>query len=425
MPLDIFPLSAYIEVGRKPLNDILGSEGEIMDPKSARPIKILMRGELVDRIDLALQAGIGGFRTRHKLIEEAVEYYLHELEAASDEYIGDTEEERPSKNVRDTSSAATSATESREPDRSSEAKKDAPPETDPPCLIALQENPSWADYVREYDRLEDMEVSVSAAHSTIELAIDVAERAQGPLLGFHNRDWPSIEALGLLAAMTKEGPVPLVDYFTAATANAWKLADRLAQIEDKKTGKLTALLPSNRSKAKAAENNYQSFAIGWVPRATAGEKVHASGPLFSWSCIGLVWSGDQLHTGLTEAGVHLLKAMHGLTPLMPHGEDKALAFLDFLREHATDDWSCLALVLRIVEQGPTRADLLVAIREAEFAKEWTESMSATAAQGYIARGREWGLVEPSQAGGRYHLTELGQTLLADTEVTAMAEGRDR
>jgi hypothetical protein len=41
--------------------------------------------------------------------------------------------------------------------------------------------------------------------------------------------------------------------------------------------------------------------------------------------------------------------------------------------------------------------------------QWTANEVSTNVAGYVARAREWGLVEPHQLGGTYALTEHGKT----------------
>jgi hypothetical protein len=43
--------------------------------------------------------------------------------------------------------------------------------------------------------------------------------------------------------------------------------------------------------------------------------------------------------------------------------------------------------------------------------DWSKSVASTNAQGYVARGREWGLIESRQVQGRYALTPFGEEQL--------------
>ena len=42
--------------------------------------------------------------------------------------------------------------------------------------------------------------------------------------------------------------------------------------------------------------------------------------------------------------------------------------------------------------------------------EWSPATASSVAQGYVARAREWGLVEPRLIEGRYWLTDIGRQL---------------
>ena len=74
------------------------------------------------------------------------------------------------------------------------------------------------------------------------------ELVDEPLLGLHNRDWPSFWALSVLADETRDGPISLRTYLLEATSRAWKVADQLSEFGRR----ATALLPSNREKRQSA-----------------------------------------------------------------------------------------------------------------------------------------------------------------------------
>ena len=77
----------------------------------------------------------------------------------------------------------------------------------------------------------------------------------------------------------------------------------------------------------------------------------------------------------------------------------------FLMTNAPDDWACMRYVLKVLHLNPTRTELVGKMKEWS---DWTEAMASSVAQGYVARGREWGLIERRQISGRYSLTPFGE-----------------
>lgn len=274
----------------------------------------------------------------------------------------------------------------------------------------MERNPRWVDLVRVPSTIEEMAISYSMAKATVSGDEDVSTPDGGAILGLHNRDWPTIKALELLGEMTNSGSVLCSDFYDAATASGWMLGDVLKKYESKGAGKLSALLPGNREKAKAAENNYRSFALGWIKQSDKDESVKTSGPIFSWATAGLTWRHGELHIGLTESGVSLLGGMTGLMPTAPHPEDKARFFLSHIAEFGPDDWLFFRKLLSELALSPTRIELVETITNSQQA---TESVAASLVQGYVARGREWGLVEQKQHENRYALTLFGKDHVSD------------
>lgn len=391
-----------------------------MDKKSVRPIKVLLPGALVDRVDMALQQGLGGFRTRHGLFEEAIEYYLQELEELQGEQaVLDEPESHKSEHsanriqdIRASKSAKRQKMAADETTRKSQA----------PSLAVLARNPTWAKFIRTATSIEEMAICGTNASATIDEKSNVSRPEKGPILGLHNRDWPTLQALDLLAMMTVSGSVPSVDFYNAATANGWQLSDALRAFENKSTGKLSALLPGNQDKAKAAENNYRTFALGWISQSDDGQTVSTSGPLFKWSCAGLTWRNHELHIGLTDSGVALLRGVTGLIPTATHDIEAARFFLAHLANFGQDDWQFLHHLIFELQNRPTRNDLVAIIKELQHS---SDSVAASFVQGYVARGREWGLIELKQESKRYVLTPFGKEFVAENDVSSQHAAQRR
>jgi hypothetical protein len=110
--------------------------------------------------------------------------------------------------------------------------------------------------------------------------------------------------------------------------------------------------------------------------------------------------------GLTSAGRELLTALEAVSLEMPHPPGLAERFFAHLRAFAPQDWWGFTTLLEAVEAGTTRVELVELFQRAQ--PTWNESKNATNAAGYVARAREWGLVEPKQVDGRYALTPFGK-----------------
>lgn len=370
-----------------------------------RPIKLLLTGQLIDRLDAVLQQGLGGFRTRHSLVEEAIEYYLQELQESERDYSS-LELASPNRIIEAPVSA-----EIQQKLRSAEkATVPAQPPVDrpnPPSFVSLEKNPHWKELLKEPRSIEETSVLCSSAKATVSSSQSLSRPDRVPLLGLHNRDWPTLKALELLNQMSASGSVPCSDFYNVATASGWKLSDFLQKYQSAETGKLSALLPSNREKSKAAENNYRNFALGWIEQSETGKEVRTSGPIFSWSAAGLIWQKGELHIGLTESGVSLLEGISGISPIAPHPEDKAQFFLSHIAEFGPSDWNFFREVLIELLSTPTRNVLITSITNSQKS---SNSVAASLAQGYIARGREWGLIEQKQRNGHYLLTQFGKEI---------------
>lgn len=373
-----------------------------MDIQNVRPIKVLLPGSLVDRVDEALQLGLGGFRTRHKLLEEAINYYLEELESAqrkpSPKYIAKGTEERESYAIPPESVVDPKASDDKIV-------------STPPALAAIVGRQELLDFVPNSPVLDEISIAGASGDFFVSAKDDVSTPHKGPILGLHNRDWPSLHALDLLGRMTVNGVVSCKDYYLTATANGWKIAHLLSKTQNPGIGKLTALLPSNQRKAQAAEDNYQNFALGWISKTQERTSVPVSGPLFVWSCASLVWRDEELHIGLTKAGAALLNAMAGLDPFAPHDQKYSLAFLDHLAHFGEGDWAFFHQLLTQVSKRPTRRELVADVKQHQDS---TNSVASTLVQGYVARGREWGLIEARMHDGQYKLTDFGTSCLAMT-----------
>lgn len=373
-----------------------------IDPLSQRIVKVPFPISLIRRMDEAVIAGRGGFQTRMELMREAVENLLNELEF-------------PEAGAEPGSQGVTVSPPA-EPD-----------ENGRPSLIdeLVAAVPVWE---REELALGDLAATAlrpptSAPQLIVSGAASVPD---GPLLGLHNRDYVSIWALHRLARYTEGGPIPQDDYLRRVTKAAWFFGAQLRGLEARDLGrKLTVLLPTNATKQPSAERGFQSFAVGSAGRRSEDGSLRATGPLFAWQAIQVEMM-DDLTVGLTDHGWQLLRDLDGLSLDLPHAPDLMSRFLGYLANHAPGDSWGFDHLLEVVAGGPDREALVASFAEGH--PEWTASTASSIAQGYVARAREWGLVEPTLVEGRYWLTDVGRDRLrnpaATIETTSDIHGRN-
>jgi hypothetical protein len=347
----------------------------IYEPRKHRPIRTIMRVDLVREMDQALDERLGGHEDRHELMNEAVQQYLVELRTAGG-------------NTGDAVAEPTAAEET------------AAIEEKPPAWVAVPDVEPITDLDQTAILLPDRQpvlVENEAAHVR-----------RDPLLGLHNADVATIAALCHLAELTADAPVPVKVYYQEATDRARELAAALGPYERRHEAKLSALLPSNFAKAQAAARGYQAFALGHIAKEPSKDgKLDAWGPLYLWEVAGLINDGGEIKVGVTAAGWKLLEELDGLTFERPHSHEHARRFLSHLSKHAHPDLWGFRTLLDALARGIGRVEL-----NTHFLGQWDwkETVARSVAQGYIARGREWGLVAPKLVERRYEMTTFGREI---------------
>jgi hypothetical protein len=327
-----------------------------------------MRLRLIHEMDAALVAGVGGYTTREEFIADAVRDKLLELEfepapPEPGEIVHRREGVRPSLNV----------------------------------------VPSVAETVAVEPQF-DFETTVLHAPSEGFALEGEATVRDAALLGLHNRDYTSLWALRQLADAVAASPQLMPSTLARITENAWEFSGRLKPLDTGAELKLTSLFPTNRSKVQSASGQFRAFAVGTVREADG--RLHGDGPLFVWRAVQARRGDGGIDIGVTAAGWDLLSAVDGISLRLPHAPEVAERFFNYLRQQAPADLAGLALCIRSAADRPTRAELIAAY-QAEYSS-WTEAQSSTNAAGYVARGREWGLIEPKLIDRRYQLTSEGE-----------------
>lgn len=341
-----------------------------MPGNEQRIMRIPIPVPLIRKMDAVILEGVGGYETRAEFIVDAIQERILELSVDSIEEAGPP-----------------------------------PPTPIERVGIALPVEPV-AQQTSAGAVTVSMPMTALAAPAAGFVVPDVDDlnRPEGSaLFGLHNRDYPSLWALTKLASLTVDQPIPIEDYFSDVLKAAWEFGELLLAIEKHTGNKCTALFPTNPEKRKPAEMGFRSFAVG--DYRAEGDAFATSGPLFEWRLMALIGERDAPLVGLTEAGWKLLAGVNGISVEEPHPPEVARVFFSHIATHAPEDWKGFAEILRAIGHGATRQDVLDHV--ARVWTSWTDNEVSTNSAGYIARAREWGLVEPKQTKSHYHLTHLG------------------
>ncbi len=342
-------------------------------PDDERIVRVPLPVSLIRRMDQLLLKGTGGYQTRTEFIHEAVEAMVLELS-----YEPAPEEPRL---------------------HAMPLPANAPPvSAGPPGAQPTPAEPLKAPALDlEGTRLGTPPPSVT---------LDDGEGTviDEPMFGLHNRDYPSLWAARHLAALTSDDLVGLDEFLRTLVDAAWEFGERLLALEKTVAAKLSALFPTNRAKPQSAEEGFRVFAVGTC--TANGHELRLGGPLFMWRVCQVTRRDGRLLVGLTRTGRELLTALEDVSLEMPHPPDLAERFFAHLRAQAPQDWWGFTTLLEAVEAGATRVELIDVFQQAQ--PTWNESKNATNVAGYVARAREWGLVEPKQIDSRYALTPFGK-----------------
>lgn len=341
-----------------------------------------------------------------------------------------------------------------------------------PSLIEGIEGPSREVFLRSFEQIDGFENSLARAGSEtaargvldqvkgwagiervrgrpVELDGEVREpKQQKPIFGFHNRDFPSLWSLELLAEATREGPVLWSEFAFGLNQVARKLGGLLRQLDRVPIGggqpprglRFATSFPDpskpNESgggqwllspAGKRRERLFPFVKNNFARIQKSSGKTEAVGPLPQWQAVAFFPDGKDYRVGVTERGFELLGVTEGASIDLPHSSSSAIGFMGFIRQHAPEDWEGFRRVLRAVAEHPDRDELV--LRNKEFFDSFREKptepedtrFASTMNQGYVSRGREWGLVDPelapSKKGRRvlYQLTELGEQLISSNE----------
>lgn len=352
---------------------------------------MLLPAALLREVDELVLQGRGGYQTRQEFILDAVQNQVLEVKYGAAE-----NKQRPAVPEVDETPVDSSRDGFREKPKTTGAEDTRP--APPPAL-------SNGEPVEPIRDVSATELHLDQRGVAVEDGLAVVK--EEPVLGLHNRDYPSIWAAHLLAEETRDGLVPFTEFLDRATRQAWRYAESLAELEKESKVKLRALYPTNFAKPQSSEEGFRAFAIGSIAKTPRGDgKVDASGPLFSWGVSQVIREGGQLMVGVTPGGYNLLEDLDGLSLRWPHEAEYAERFFAYLRAHAPWEWAGFEQLLEAVAESPTRVELAQHFKR--WHPDWSDAMANTNAAGFVARSREWGLLESKLVDGRYALTEFGE-----------------
>lgn len=214
--------------------------------------------------------------------------------------------------------------------------------------------------------------------------------------GLHNRDLPTLWALDRLGRLVARARRPITweqlnaELLRAAWEEGRRLRARSLELERNDAAKAEAGFPTQTKKREAAERRFLTHFAGTSQKR---------GPWFVFRFVGT--DGDTVAP--TGAAVELVRALRGeeIDAAPPFSAGAWEIFQAYLEHHAPDELRAWMRVLEIVAGRPTRTELV------SHCGWWSGSQADTNSSSYVARGREWGLIEPALDDGRYALTDRG------------------
>jgi Arc/MetJ-type ribon-helix-helix transcriptional regulator len=255
-------------------------------------------------------------------------------------------------------------------------------------------------------------VALAGPPLDVPTAREVCPAAREPLWGMHNRDWPTLWAASELGKDTLSGAVVFDEWVKRLLDRALRVASWLSDLEYDASG-----FPSVRRTSKRAESSarFQAFFVGIAL---------GRGPLFDLRLAAPAGSDTVL---LTAPGAQLLRDLAGLEPRRHTRvrDEWRHAFLTHLAVWVPADFAFLAEVVELLAQGVTSRDALIEAVAAAHPEWMKTSIVATNIAGFVARGREWNLIESRQKDRRYVLVPDAREALEDAATAAREHpGRD-
>jgi len=342
---------------------------------SYRVVRVPLAVSLIRQMDRLVLGGAGGFASRTEFIQEAVDAMV--LEHTYPEAAEPADQRRGNGTM--------------------------------PARAGANMAPRPVADTNDGRALEIRDTAIRGPARGYTVQAGIADIVGALMFGLHNRDYPSIWAASRIAARTADSPMEIDSLLNDVVNEAWEYARKLASLERRISGKLTALFPTNESKQQTASSAFLSFAVGGCHINPHDGRVIAKGPLFEWGVLQVEKRDGYLVAGVTASGHDLLNALEGISLDLPHTEEMGRRFVEFLKRSAPADWRGFELVLAGASDGDTRPELIDRFCNAHSA--WDARKAGNFATGYVARAREWGLLHPKLVNHQYQLTEFGRRLL--------------
>lgn len=235
-------------------------------------------------------------------------------------------------------------------------------------------------------------------------------RTEGPAFNFglHNRDLPTLWAFDWLGRLVSRAghPIPWRQFDADVLPRAWAMgrALRAQDLSGQYPLKAAAGFPMNLKKREATERRFMTHFVA---------AMGGNGPIGPLVVFGMIGSEvrDELEVAPSPEGIKLFKALISAgidrRPPFPPAAWPVLAV--HLRNHAPEELRGWLRVLNLVAGRPARSELVAGCTW------WSGSTADTNAMSYVARGREWGLVESKLDNGCYQLTTFGQEAIQEEE----------
>lgn len=339
--------------------------------RSTRLIKLLLPTDLVRKMDAAILTSQGGYQDRNEFVGEAITDRLTEEAALhADPRTTTAEEKWADKAIGYVATQGPPA---------------PVPRPGMPAIDPSRDGQLYLGQWRARDRGERCTVP--------------ARRSDDVSFGLHNRDFPTLWALDVLANMAGQGAVGWNQFTAMARRDGAVVGERL-RLHDLAYGTAISVgigFPKPGAKREASLDRFVNAMIGSARRA--------DGPMFTLALIGFA-DAERETVAPTDAGVTALGDMleGGLGTNLPQPQPVFERWWQHVTEWAPTERAAWLKVLHVISEAPSRNELLTRFPE------WPGHIATTNTVGFIARSREWGLMQPELLNGRYQLTDLGEAV---------------
>jgi len=257
--------------------------------------------------------------------------------------------------------------------------------------------------------------------------------ADGPLWGQYNRVFPAKIVVRRLANMVREqnensSPsgnglrwIELDHFQDDAAQLARNYGLTIKEFDQKKSRgrgeKIASGLPTGDD-ADKSKDRFETHFIGYSDR---NNKLTGAPPNLLFVDIS---DEDVSRIGITEDGLEFAELYNPLLDDGPDADeslspDEREFYIDHTRDNLPAEYEAMVTTAEAISEGNNRPTSL-SEHISELNEEWSQSQADTMRSGLVSRMYELGLINRERVGQRgiaYNLTETGESLLNDTEVT--------